>query len=137
MNFSGSILGTEWLRRADSVAKAVDLWVRRWALKLLCESAEPTRDEQLIYAAGLLEGLADGLTLTTAEYQAAVYGYCLRNLGDRDVLVVTRAMLAMATDMEMPEIYKDGLIESRNLSSFVKAGRSANEPVSFKSKVLS
>jgi len=123
MKFDGSILATEWLRRADSVAKAVDLWVRRWSLKLLCESAEPTADERQDYAAGLLEGLTEYLDLSNAEYQAAVYGYSLRTNREQDALVVTREMLSRASDTDMPDSYKEGLVESQSLSSFVTAGK--------------
>jgi len=128
MNYGELHLSTEWLRRADAVAKAVDLWVRRWALERLCASNEPGPADKTGFAAGLLEGLTLSMELEERELQAAAYAYCLLSQTGEDTVVAARQLLTAADDPELSVSYLDGLGESQRLSLFVRmSGRHATD----------
>jgi len=115
MNFGGSHYSTEWLRRADAVARAVNLWVKRRSLARLCEGIESCPASERGFAGGLLEGLAVSMELSQEEYQAAAYSYVLLSSNETDVLEVTRQLLDVATDQSVAGSYLDGLADADSL----------------------
>jgi len=123
MKSSTSNRSTDWLRRADSVARAVDLWVRRWALARLCEGNEPDPEERLGFAGGLIDGLAGALSMSESECEVAAYTYSILCLQDKDAVLAARELLSAATDPESAASYTDGLDESVKLSAFVRKSR--------------
>ena len=115
MHFSTSQFSTEWLRRADTVARAVHLWVRRQALVRLCEEQEVSAESQRGYTGGLIEGLSDSMGLTEQEHQMVAYAYCLLSGADKDTLLATRELLDVRIDPTVNSSYLDGLSAAQTL----------------------
>ncbi len=115
MNFGSAHFSTEWLRRADAVARAVNLWVRRRTLVRLCEGEETSEDAARGYAGGLIEGLADSMELSEQEHQMAAYTFCLLSGNETDTLSAATALLDVATDTAVSSSYLDGLTAAQSL----------------------
>jgi hypothetical protein len=115
MDFSSSQFSTEWLRRADTVARAVHLWVRRQALVRLCAGKEISAESQRGYIGGLIEGLSDSMGLTEQEHQMVAYAYCLLSGADKDTLLATRELLDVRIDPSVSSSYLEGLSAAQSL----------------------
>ena len=115
MNFSSPHLSTDWLRRADAVARAVHLWVKRRALQHLCEGKEESAAAARGYAFGLIEGLAGSLELTLQEHQTVAYVFCLLNGNEKDALDAARALLDMSGEAAASSSYLHGLSDAHTL----------------------
>jgi hypothetical protein len=115
MDFSSSQFSTEWLRRADTVARAVHLWVRRQALVRLCAGQEISAELQRGYIGGLIEGLSDCMGLTEQEHQMVAYAYCLLSGADKDTLLATRELLDVRIDTGVSSSYLEGLSSAQSL----------------------
>ena len=115
MNFDSPYFSTDWLRRADAVARAAHLWVKRRALQHLCEGREESAMAARGYASGLIEGLARSLELTPQEYQMVAYVFCLLNGNEKDALEAARALLDMSGEVAASSSYLHGLTDAQTL----------------------
>lgn len=115
MNFDSPYLSTDWLRRADAVARAVHLWVKRRALQHLCEGREESAIAARGYAFGLIEGLARSLELTPQEYQMVAYVFCLLNGNEKEALEAARVLLDMSDEAAVSTSYLNGLSDAQTL----------------------
>ena len=115
MNFGSPHLSTDWLRRADAVARAVHLWVKRRALQHLCEGKEESALAAHGYAFGLIEGLAGSLELTVQEHQMVAYVFCLLNGNEKDALHAARALLDISGEVAASSSYLHGLNDAQTL----------------------
>ena len=115
MNFDSPYFSTDWLRRADAVARATHLWVKRRALQHLCEGREESAIAARGYASGLIEGLARSLELTPQEYQMVAYVFCLLNGNEKDALEAARALLDMSGEVAASSSYLHGLTDAQTL----------------------
>jgi|GEM_PF-2583318 len=115
MDFGSSQFSTEWLRRADTVARAVHLWLRRQALVRLCEGQEISEEAQRGYTGGLIEGLCESMDLSQQEHQMVAYAYCLLSGADKDTLLATRALLDVRLEQSASSSYLEGLSAAQTL----------------------
>ncbi len=115
MNFGSAHFATGWLRRADGVARAVHLWVKRRALVRLCEGHEVSPEAERGYVGGLLDGLSEALELCEQEQQMAAYIFCLLNGDEKDTLRAMRALLDVPMDTSLVESYLEGLNAAQTL----------------------